>query len=255
MKREGTLLDRPDIDAGYDSSINPESVGIPSRKRSHWPWAIALMFTVACASTVYLVGRFTSIPGEVVRGLGPQSTYTTAIHNTVGTLRGVKKLVVLNVPISAEITKSKETRVIYGKVNMGTTVVTLRANDNKVQFYIPLEDMKQEDFQYDKQRRVILVNIPKPMLDEDMVEVQTDPNKIEIRTDVGWASLNSREGNFLREEPKAELRPRVLATAKDYPLLQAHAADRGLIVFREDIVARLADALGQDLVAEVRYRE
>jgi len=246
------------IHRNIDTHDNRQTVP-PARGASHWPWAVAIMFASGCILTGYIFNHFTHIPADIAKTLGDSlkatTTTTTVIRTAVSELHGVKHLVVLTAKVDAVITKNKETRRLWGKLYLGTTTVEVRATGNQVQFYVPLEDLRSDDFRYDEKRHVLQVTIPRPVLDEQFVDVQTDPSNIQIRTDVGWASLERYEGAFLRDDAIRDLRPQVIKTAKEYPLLLDHASDRGLLVFQEDIVDRLKEALGNDLIAVVNYRQ
>jgi hypothetical protein len=223
---------------------------------SHWPWAMALMVTACCGLIGFAVHECAHVPAAIADGLknfAPSTTTNTVINTYLGDLHPQKKLVVLQTSINVESHTVRRTDFplgIYG----GRTIVSLRANGNQIQYYVPLEDMTGDDFKVDLARHVIRVTIPRPRLDEDFVDVQTNPAKLDIKTDLGWSSLDRYEGAELREESLKELRLAVIQDGKTSVNLLGYAADHALTVFRDQIAARFASALGGDWVAEVNFR-
>jgi hypothetical protein len=63
-------------------------------------------------------------------------------------------------------------------------------------------------------------------VDENLVEVQTDPTYYELETHLGWARLNTLSGEFLREQARRDLRPAVLAEA-NHPRIIKMAEESG----------------------------
>ena len=61
---------------------------------------------------------------------------------------------------------------------------------------------------------------PDPVLDEDMVDVQSDPSKIKIKTNVGRWRLDSKSGRFLRNQVRKSLREKVIAEGKKDMLIE-----------------------------------
>jgi hypothetical protein len=47
-----------------------------------------------------------------------------------------------------------------------------------------------------------------------MVAIQTDPRFVDLKTDVGWARLDSKSGAYLRESAKTDLRKAVIDEGK-----------------------------------------
>ena len=89
-----------------------------------------------------------------------------------------------------------------------------KARKNKVQYVIPTKELTSESVTWNEATKTLTVNAPPPVLDESIVEVQSDPDMCEIRTDVGWARFRSRSGKALEHAIRKELRPSVLQAGR-----------------------------------------
>ena len=58
------------------------------------------------------------------------------------------------------------------------TTVRMIAKDNRVQYYIEPETLTEECLCFDPENSTLYVSLPPLILDEEIVEVQTDPDKI-----------------------------------------------------------------------------
>jgi hypothetical protein len=187
-----------------------------ARRTSGTAWAIAFaMVGITAIAAITFMFRECSpahlaqiASSGLAQAFQPRVNVNTVIYTTLSNMVSQSKLVVLNTHINVDLTKSNE-KVIWG-VPLGTTTVKVRALDNIVQYYVPLTNISKADFKYDDVHKRLTLRVPAPRLDEDLVEVQSDPGKIEFRTDVGWARLDSRSGQFLREQAQKELRPAIV---------------------------------------------
>jgi hypothetical protein len=237
--------------------------------RSRWPVAAVLIVLIVALVGVpaYFVhralqtaGKLANTPGKLLdqaadalRGaFGPQVQVTTVLHSSVAGLHTRPKLVVLTAEIAAEITKTSETKTFWGYVNFGTTQVRLRAAGNRVQYVIPLGAVTARDFRYDPARQVLIVTVPAPRLDEEMIAVQTDPKQIEVTTQNGWAKLDRYSGAPLREEARRELRAAVLAEGAHELLRDKARSSAGPTV--KGLLAPLAESLREGVRLEVEFR-
>ena len=187
-----------------DSSLN-------SRPNSLWPIAITIMF-IALLVAVYFSAQkaadWTPFKSNVTLG--------TTIYSTVERARATAKLVVYTFDVRAEIlkesVKSYDLNLPFGhiKIPAGTTTVTLRSSGNKVQCIVPLSKISSNWFSVDRSAQTVTWKVPRPTIDGTMVEVQTDPRFVEIKTEVGWARLDSVSGEYLREEAKRSVREAVI---------------------------------------------
>jgi hypothetical protein len=109
-------------------------------------------------------------------------------------------------------------------------------------------------FSFAASGELLTLKVPKPVIDERMVEVQTDPRFVELNTDVGWARLDSRSGAHLREEARTALRAEVLREARrrlavDYHQEALRSADEAVRRF----MAPLRSALGDRMKLVVQF--
>jgi hypothetical protein len=157
----------------------------------------------------------------IARATQPQVTINTIIQTSLERLRDESKLVVYTADVAVMVTKVSDKKVLSGKLDLGTTVVRVRAAGNKAQIVIPLNEIKEQDIRFDEQRNQFVITLPSPQVDETLVEVQTDPTFYEVETEVGWARLDKFSGEALREEAKRELRNAVIAEANHPRIIQA----------------------------------
>lgn len=235
-------------------SLQPET---PVRNSSTaWAISFAVVAVTAIAALAFIFHECSPrrISRDVATGLArafqPQVNANTLVFSTVSNMVNQSKFVVLSTSINVEMAKSNE-KIIWG-VPLGTTKVTLRALDNRVQYFVPLTHVTARDFRYDDVHKRLTVRVPAPKLDEDVVEVQSDPGKIEFRTDVGWARLNSRSGQFLRENAQRELRPAILREGNNSLYI-----DKAKSNARESLKKLLEPMAGQlkpDVELEVEFK-
>src|SRR5947207_4211903 len=201
-----------------DLEEKKEPATIPQRRSfgagTAWAIAFAVVAVTAIAAVAFMFRECSpahisrNISSGLAQAFQPKVNVNTVIYTTLSNMVNQSKLVVLSTQINVDLTKSNE-KVIWG-VPLGTTTVTIRALDNRVQYYVPLTNISKGDFRYDDVHKRLTLRVPAPRIDEELVDVQSDPSKIEFRTDVGWARLNSRSGQFLRDQAQRELRPAIV---------------------------------------------
>jgi len=201
-----------------------------TRPPSRWPIAIAAIFISLILLAGYVFKTCSEKPSQVAQAvanaLQSQVSINTVIQTSLEKLKDESKLVVFTANVSVMITKFSEKKTLYGKLDLGTTTVRLRASGNKAQLIIPLKNLAASDFQYDEAADQLTVTLPPPRVDESLVEVQTDPTYYELETHLGWARLNTFSGGFLREQARRDLRPAVIAEAS-HPRIIKMAEESG----------------------------
>jgi hypothetical protein len=220
---------------------NPEEVSkTPAAGRSlfGWPAAVCVVALGLIGLAAFVFKSCANQPAHfaetVAKALQPQINVNTIIQTSLNRLRDESKLVVYTADVSVMITKYSEKKVVYGKLNLGTTTVRVRAAGNKAQIIVPLKSLATSDFRYNETDRHLTVTVPAPRVDESLVEVQTDPTFYEVQTEVGWARLNKLSGDFLREQARRDLRPAVILEAN-----QPHVIDLAKKSAQEKIAALL----------------
>ena len=242
------------------------------RRSQSAAWAVAAVFVTAICAVTFLVYTVVySVPAKVIETGGdaagavieqaaripdrlaaafkPNISVTTLVSSAIEHVKRETKLVVMTAEVDVEIGKSSEMRVLWDEFKLGDTTVRLRVRDNKVQYFIPLEDFNEADVSFDPDTNSLRVTVPAPRLDSELVEVQSNPDAIDAQTDVGWGRLLMYSGDDLMEEAKRELRGAVLREGAN-PLLQekaktdAESAVRGLLKewvpnLRDDVELRV----------------
>src|SRR5688500_11769008 len=197
----------------------------PQRTGSAWPIAIAVIAIALIALAGFIFKSCVDQPAKlaetIARATQPQVTINTIIQTSLERLRKESKLVVYTADVAVMITKVSDKKVLYGKLDLGTTVVRVRASGNKAQLIIPLNELSESDIRFNDKENKFVVTLPPPRVDETLVEVQTDPKFYGVQTELGWARLDRFSGEFLREEAKRELRGSVIAEASDPRIIEA----------------------------------
>jgi len=186
-----------------------------------------------------------------------QVNYRTAFLGSIESARESGKLVVYTQTVTAVVEKTSEKKYaikFIGDIKLGDTVTSLRAQGNKVQYYIPLDGLDESDFAYDPGQKCLTVTLPRPVLDSEMVEVQSNPDLIEIQTNVGWGRLGGYSGAYLEDQAKKELRDAVLQEGSK-PTLQEKADAEGESLVRSKLLAPLVNSLADGVTMKVVYKE
>ncbi len=223
---------------------------------------VALVLVGGGVAAVEILGRHAERaargPGETVEHLAdrlgdllrPNVTAKTVVFNAVGEMKKQKKLVVLTTEVTAEIHK-ENTKTWLG-INWGTTTVDLKV-PGKVQYFVPLEGFGARNITVTGDRKSVTVHVAAPQLDREIVEVESDPAKLEVRTAAGWARLAAWSGKTLEDSAKAELRRDVLA-AGDAPLVhaQAETAARAAVL---EILKPLTEAMREGVEVKLEFEK
>ena len=201
--------------------------------------------------TTVVSGLFVITTGmnSTSNALRPQVTYSTAIASTIGQLNRESKLVVLTVPVNVSIYKKSEKW--WAGLPMGTTEVLMIVPDNKVQYVMTLEAISEKNFTFDEAGKKLIFRAPAPQLDMEMVDIQSNPEEIKVRTNVGWARLDRSSGEGLRKSARAELREAVLAEGNK-PFLQEQARQTGELHLRQ-LLMPLMRSLSEDVDLQIEF--
>lgn len=240
----------------------PPPIAAP-RPRSSWAWpfasvAIVMIFalTALLLSLVVLGKAVVDMPvnvaDRIAQGFRPQINETTLIRHALTELNTRAKLVALTPTFDVQLSRSAETKMLWGMLDLGTTTVRMRASGNKVQYIVPLDQLREADFKFDTASRTLSLTLPPPELDHDIVEVQSDPAKIEIETENGWAKLDRYSGGPMRDDVKREFRSAVLRIGNSewfQTQARVHAKDE-----LERILAGSVKAIGDNIRVSVQFK-
>lgn len=171
-----------------------------------WPLVILIIF----AATLYSANRFLN---RATKSLAPTYTTSTLIQTSVQRLRQEAKFVVLSADVTVEVTRTSS-KILFDRLDFGDTVTTVRTRGNHAQYFVDLNGIKESDFRFSDDNKRLTVTVPEPRVDESIVEVQSDPDQMEVQTKVGWLRTDKRSGEITRAEAKKALRDAVIREAK-----------------------------------------
>lgn len=160
-------------------------------------------------------------------------------------------------PILAEIPFLSK----LGKLRDETTL-RMVARDNRVQYCVSLSNLSANDILYDGATGKLSLFLPELRLDEELIQVQSDPAKIWIMTEKGfydrltdWFSGNTHK---IHAQMRGKLRELVIAEANSPENLALARKNAALEL--SNLVKVLADKVGGHLISKVdisfgNYRE
>lgn len=227
----------------------------PPLRRGSRLWAISAVFITAMVVFGGLAFVLIDTPRAMVRaasdvfGRGvdtvnaavtPTVTVRQAIRSAIGDVQGQARLVVMTADVHVDIERSSEKRVLWDYLQLGTTSVRVRVPDNRVQYVIPLEHFGEDDVLYDAAAGTLTVRVPSPVIDEQVVDVQSDRTLWLEETAVGWGRFESYSGEHLRDQVYQSLRDEVIEEGR-HPLLlekaKAHAEQAVRSLFQPHLKA------------------
>lgn len=266
-KRSGNdigALSRPDsLGPGAEVYVvppNPVSVA-PNRSQSTsqsgnsvWAIAVVLLFIVAIAAFLFyhyvpsVRGGYSDVKGAIKtvysdgKMLGSnalEKNKTIIVHSVIEHFSRDPKLIVESARVSVTL-KGSSTGIIF------TAGATLTVQDIRVQYYIPLAELTDQDFVV--QGSELLINIPRPRLDDDLIDVP-HPDK--------WiVSQKSLFGSgTVLEELKEKVRDEAIvrASATDGDSYREALEDGDRVV--KDLMLPIVRAIVPDVTIRVQYRE
>jgi hypothetical protein len=251
---------------------NSEPVTVIVRQQSSSPWAAASVFItmlVLAFLAFWMIfktpERIVAQTGKVVsdaavtvaKGIGSAFQVTvnanTIIGSTIENVRSKAKFVVMTANVEVDLEKSNQKKVLWDYLDLGTMTTRVRALDNQVQYYIDLSQFDRENITFDPQANRVIVEVPEPKLDEEFVDVQSDPAKIQVETAAGWARFDSQSGKHLEEQARRELRKEVIR-AGGHVLLREKARQTAIERLSE-LLGDLRHALNDGIDLEIRFKE
>ena len=246
------------VTEALQSNATPPSSPEPRRSRA---WAIAAVCIVALLVFGFLANTLFRTPERLLSGFEkelsgafkPNVTISTTVFGTLGTVKKEAKLVVMSSEIDIDVAKKSEMKVLWDTLDLGDTVVRIRAFKNKVQYYLPVEGLSEKNFRYDAARKKLIFQAPAPRLDFEMVDVQSNPEMIEIQTDVGWARLKAGSGAKMEKEARIALRPSVIREGASPVLL--HIAQENAEKTLKEMFKPLTNTFKEGVELEIQFDE
>ncbi len=158
-------------------------------------------------------------------------TVRTKIKETTKGYSGMSdltsKYVVLTQSVDVELGRN-EVSTIFGIYNREADLrVTYK--DNKIQYYVDLERLSDQDVQYDMDSKTVYIYIASPKLDEDVVEVQSNPENIIKKEKTSWITYGI-DMEKMKDDIQAKVRKEVLETGSHdrYKILAIENAQKKL---------------------------
>ncbi|GMV90801.1 MAG: hypothetical protein AMXMBFR82_05790 [Candidatus Hydrogenedentota bacterium] len=265
------LVEAKPVSKPETESEGPDITRIIVRTRAAAPWAIAAVLitaivvvgflvysvtyrlpreaaTVAVDTVEKTVNRMSELPTGIAAAFKPNVNVNTTIHRAVDDLKQEAKLVVMTAGVDVEVQKTSEKAILWDYLQLGDTSVRLRAQDNKVQYYIPVAELSRDNFEYDAEAGAVCLHLPEPVLDTDFVDVQSNPDLYQVQTEVGWGRLEMYSGRYLEDEARRTLRGTVLEEG-DSELLRERARKEA-----EQVVTAMLSNLVSGLREDVAFR-
>ncbi|HQC41945.1 MAG TPA: DUF4230 domain-containing protein [Verrucomicrobiota bacterium] len=161
------------------------------------------------------------------------SSTNISIYSVANSLQRQSKLVVQTALVTVDQSMEKESVLSMGgfAFGLGTSSLRMISMGNRVQYYVPLKDITESDINWNSENKTLLIRVPPPIADSEMVEIQTDPKQILFLGKDSWFDWARGGGKTeLAQEAKDNLRNYVLRTARSryYMSLAEENAQREL---------------------------
>ena len=202
----------------------------PGRKKVSALWAFTLVIIVLILTFDYWGISVLETAENIIR---PERKVTidSIIYSTIGELKKESKIVVMTGEVNLSVKRSHTK--FFSRLNLGTTAVEVLVPKNKVQYVIPTNAISEESFRWNDETGEVSIEIPTPVIDEEIVEIQSDPSLIKVRKEIGWGRLESRSGEFLERQIRQDLRSLVIEEGKGNKLMLEQAKKNAEEVIRE----------------------
>ena len=202
----------------------------PGRKKVSALWAFTLVIIVLILTLGYLGISALETAENIIR---PERKVTidSIIYSTIGELKKESKIVVMTGEVNLSVKRSHTK--FFSRLNLGTTAVEVLVPKNKVQYVIPTDAISEESFRWNDETGEVSIEIPTPVIDEEIVEIQSDPSLIKVRKEIGWGRFESRSGEFLERQIRQDLRSLVIEEGKGNKLMLEQAKKNAQEVIRE----------------------
>ena len=192
----------------------------PGRKKVSALWAITLVIILLILTLGYFGISALETAESIIR---PERKVTidSIISSTIGEMKKESKIVVMTGEVNLSVKRSHTK--FFSRLNLGTTAVEVLVPKNKIQYIIPTNAISEESFRWNDETGEVSIEIPTPVIDEEIVEIQSDPSLIKVRKEIGWGRLESRSGEFLERQIRQDLRSLVIEEGKGNKLMLEQA--------------------------------
>lgn len=191
-------------------------------------------------TSVWAVHRVLSITAELGKVVVESNT-NVSVFSVAESLQRQSKLIVQTALITVDQTLEKESILSLGgfAFELGSSNLRMVSMGNKVQYYIPMHKISDNDIQWNSETKVLTIRVPLPVVDSDMVELQENPRQIIFLGENSWFDWASGNGlPKLTQQAKEDMREYVLRTARThyYMSLAKENAQRELERLLETII-------------------
>ena len=192
----------------------------PGRKKVSALWAFTLVIILLILTLGYFGISALETADSIIR---PERKVTidSIISSTIGEMKKESKIVVMTGEVNLSVKRSHTK--FFSRLNLGTTAVEVLVPKNKIQYIIPTNAISEESFRWNDETGEVSIEIPTPVIDEEIVEIQSDPSLIKVRKEIGWGRLESRSGEFLERQIRQDLRSLVIEEGKGNKLMLEQA--------------------------------
>ncbi len=229
--------------------MNEQPLSEKSPRGARWRWPATLLL-------ICLIGAGTLL--VLARGCGrTQTLNSTRIEGLIASFHTRPKLVVLTAHLTTMVHREAETvtRIPWTNfdLSLGKTVVDAVYIDNRIQFFVAMDAIGKDDVSYHAAEKSLVIRIPRPLLDAELIEVQRDPEKIFTRTENGWGKLDRYSGEPVRAEIEKSIREYIRTQAEHDPLLQEQAEQSARLTVQDFIQKSVTPiAPGVTVVAKLK---
>ena len=176
----------------------------PGRKKVSALWAFTLVIIVLILTLGYFGISALETAENIIR---PERKVTidSIIYSTIGELKKESKIVVMTGEVNLSVKRSHTK--FFSRLNLGTTAVEVLVPKNKVQYVIPTDAISEESFRWNDETGEVSIEIPTPVIDEEIVEIQSDPSLIKVRKEIGWGGSHLAQANFSNDKSERTCDP------------------------------------------------
>ena len=215
----------------------------PGGGRWLWP-ATLLLVCLTGAATVLLTARGCARSEPI---------NSTRIAGLIASFHTRPKLVVLTAHLTTMVHREADTVTHIPWTNfdlsLGKTVVDAVYIDNRIQFYVAMDAISADDVTWQAAAKSLVIRIPRPSLDPELIEVQRDHEKIFMRTELGWGKLDRYSGEPVRLEIEQSIREYIRSQAENDPLLRAQAEQSARLTV-QDFIQKAVSPLAAGVTVE-----
>ncbi len=121
-----------------------------------------------------------------------RKTVKEYISVTYGKGVNEQKLVVFTQSLDVEIDKDEDNRILWDWISVGSARLKVKFLENKVQYFVPLQEIKENHIMYDPERRTIKIICPPVFIDREMVFIQPNPDKVIKEENGSWSPFGPK---------------------------------------------------------------